>query len=98
MSDNKPVYDFLITDENEVMLVMYARDSAPDAPAARLVPDGHSIEIYRNSHDAVTLQYVDSDVFKSLEGKEFILVCETAPTDDPEETEIVYAYEAPVVE
>lgn len=95
---NNNTYDFIISEENEVMLILYSRDSAPENPAVSLDPENHIIELYRNSGDAVTLQYVDSDVFKNLTEDEELLVCEIQPTDDPDETEIVYAYNAVIVE
>lgn len=95
---NNDTYDFIISDENEVMLMLYSRDSIPENPSVRLDAENHVIELYRNLDDALTLQYVDSDVFANLAEEDNLLVCEIRPTDDPDETEIVYAYEAPIVE
>lgn len=95
---NNDTYDFIISDENEVMLMLYSRDSVPENPAVRLDAENHVVELYRNADDALTLQYVDSDVFANLSEEDNLLVCEIQPTDDPDETEIVYAYEAPIVE
>ena len=95
-SDN--TYDFIISDEKEVMLILYSRESAPENPAVRLDAENHTIELYRNKEDALTLQYVDSDVFTNLAEENELLVCEIQPTDDPDETEIVYAYQATIVE
>lgn len=91
-------YDFIISDKNEVMLILYSRESAPENPAVRLDTENHIVELYRNSQDALTLQYVDNDVFNNLSEEENLLVCEIQPTDDPDETEIVYAYHATIVE
>lgn len=91
-------YDFIISDKNEVMLILYSRESAPENPAVRLDAENHIVELYRNSQDALTLQYVDNDVFNNLSEEENLLVCEIQPTDDPDETEIVYAYHATIVE
>lgn len=95
---NNDTYDFLISEENEVMLILSSRNSAPENPAVRLDAENHLIELYRNTEDAVTLQYVDSDVFTNLAEDESLLVCEIQPTDDPDETEIVYVYHAVIVE
>jgi len=75
-------FDFMISEDNEVMLVIYARETDPVGPAVR---------------DALTLQEVGPEIFNSLHDKEKLLVCEIAPTDNPDETEIVYAYEATIV-
>ncbi|MBQ8481762.1 MAG: hypothetical protein IJ532_04445 [Alphaproteobacteria bacterium] len=95
---NNNTYDFLISDENEVMLILYSRDSEPENPAVHLDAENHTIELYRNSEDALTLQYVDSDIFNNLAEEDKLLVCEIQPTDNPDETEIIYAYEATFVE
>ncbi|MBQ4400173.1 MAG: hypothetical protein II830_02620 [Alphaproteobacteria bacterium] len=95
---NSDTYDFIISDENEIMLILYSRESAPENPEVRLNPETRTVELYRNGEDAVTLQYVDSDVFNNLAEDDKLLVCEIQPTDDPDETEIVYAYHATIVE
>ena len=95
---NNDTYDFLISDENEVMLILYSRDSTPENPAVHLDAENHTVELYRNPEDALTLQYVDSDIFTNLAEEESLLVCEIQPTENPDETEIVYAYEAVIVE
>jgi hypothetical protein len=95
---NNDTYDFIISDENEIMLILHSRDSAPENPVVRLNADNRTVELYRNAEDAVTLQYVDSDIFNNLAEDNKLLVCEIQPTDDPDETEIVYAYHADIVE
>ena len=94
-------YDFMITDQGDVMLVMYARETEPHLrPVVRLNPAEHIIEFYRTDTEAMTLEDVSDDVFKNLEGKDNLLVCEINPKDseNPEEAEIVYAYEAEFAE
>ena len=91
-------YSFLISDENEVMLIIYARDIEPEQPAVRLNPEEKNIELYRRINDAFTLEKVEDDVFELLKDEDNLLVCEILPTPDPDETEIVYTYEAPIIE
>ena len=93
-------FDFMITDEGDVMLVMFARDIEPhENPAVILYPEDHVIEFYRSDTEAMTLEEVDDDVFKNLENEPTLLVCEINPDDseNPEEAEIVYAYEAEII-
>lgn len=91
-------YSFLISEENEVMLIIYARDIEPEQPAVRLNPEEHNVELYRRVNDAFTLENVEDEVFTLLKDEENLLVCEILPTPDPDETEIVYTYEAPIIE
>lgn len=91
-------YDFLISDENEVMLLLYARDIAPEEPVVRLSSEQKTIELYRRRDDAFTLENVEDQIFTLLKDEPNLLVCEIYPTDNPDETEIVYTYEATIVE
>lgn len=102
MEGNMPVetntFDFLISDEDEIMLILYARDIAPEQPAVRLNPEEKTIELYRRVDDAFTLENVEDDVFELLKNEETLLVCEILPIEDTDETEIVYTYNAPIIE
>jgi len=98
MPVNTDGYNFLISDENEVLLVLYARDIAPEQPAVRLNPAQNIIELYRRVDDAFTLENVENEVFENLQEAENLLVCEILPIANSDETEIVYTYEAPIIE
>ena len=98
MTFDPNTFDFLISEENEDMLIIYARDIAPEDPIVRLNPEQKNVELYRRRNDAFTLESVSDDVFAILKNEEKLLVCEILPTDDPDETEIVYTYEALIVE
>lgn len=98
MTFDPNTFDFLISEENEVMLIIYARDIAPEDPIVRLNPEQKNVELYRRRNDAFTLESVSDDVFAILKNEEKLLVCEILPTEDPDETEIVYTYEALIVE
>lgn len=91
-------FDFLISEDNDVLLVIYARDIEPNEPIVRLNPEQKTVELYRRKNDAFTLESVDEEVFNLLSREEKLLVCEILPTENPEETEIVYTYEATIVE
>ena len=90
-------FDFLISEENEVMLILYARDIAPEDPIVRLNPENNTIELYRMKNDAFTLEKVDNEDFELLKNEKNLLVCEILPTENPDETEIVYTYEAIII-
>ncbi|MBP5214995.1 MAG: hypothetical protein J6039_00350 [Alphaproteobacteria bacterium] len=98
MSEKNSAFDFLITDRDEIVLILSAQDTPPDTPAVRLHPDSKTVELFRHPGDAYTLENVDDEVFSLLAEEEVLLVCETAQTDNPDETEIVYTYEAVIIE
>lgn len=96
MSDND-VYDFLISDQKEVFLIMRARDTEPDNPAVVLDEKTKTVELYRSITEQYTLENVDAEVFELLKNETNLLVCEILPTENEDETEIVYTYQALIV-
>ncbi len=91
-------FDFMVTDENDVMLLLYARETAPENPTVRLNNDEHSIILTRNQEDVLTLENVEDEIFDNLQDDTTLLVCEIEPSDNEEDAEIVYTYEAEIVE
>ena len=91
---NNNTYDFIISDENEIMLILHSQDGAPENPTVYLDAEYHTVELYRNDHDAITLERVDSEVFDLLADKSSLLVCEIQPTANLEDTEITCTYDA----
>lgn len=95
---NFNTFDFMVTDENEVMLLLYARDTIPEAPTVKLKQDEHNIILTRNKDDVLTLENVEDSIFDNLQDDSSLLVCEIEPSDNEEESEIVYTYEATISE
>lgn len=91
-------FDFMVTDENDVMLLLYARDTAPEDPQVQLNPNEHNIVLSRNENDVITLEDVEDEIFNNLQEENTLLVCEIEPSDSEEEAEIVYTYEARIAE
>lgn len=91
-------FDFLISDEDEVLLILTAQPSEPENPAARLHRDTKTVDLFRHPGNAFSLTNVDDEVFALLENETSILVCEVSSTDSPDEAEIVYAYEALLID
>ncbi len=90
-------FDFMVTDENDVMLLLYARDTAPENPTVQLNYDEHNIVLSRNAEDVLTLENVEDEIFDNLQDDNTLLVCEIEPTDSEEDAEIVYTYEANII-
>ena len=48
---NDDVFDFLISDQKEVFLIMHARETEPDNPAVRLDEKAGIVELYRSKRN-----------------------------------------------
>ena len=95
--DKNTTYDFVVNDEDEVMLLLYASDTLP-AEATRIVldPENNSAELVRNEDESIILDAVPDSIFDSLADADKLLVCELSDTENEEDSKIVYAYEADI--
>lgn len=96
--DKFDTYDFLINDEDEAMLLLYVRDSAPDKPVIEIDAEDRSAILIRNSEDEVGLSDIPEEVLDAMQDSDKLLVCELSIEDNEEETKIVYAYEAEITD
>ena len=94
--DEFKTYDFLINDEDEAMLLLYARDGAPENPSIEINPEDGTAVLTRNPEDSVSLEDIPDEVIDSLQEADKLLVCELSLDDDEKDTQIVYAYEAEI--
>lgn len=90
-------YDFVVNDEDEVMLLLYAGELAP-ATETRIVLDAenHSAELFRNDDESIVLEAIPDEIFDSLIDADKLLVCELSKTENEDDSRIVYAYEADI--
>ena len=90
-------YDFVVNDEDEVMLLLYAGESAP-ATETRIVlaAENHSAELFRNDDESIVLEAIPDEIFDSLIDADKLLVCELSNTENEDDSRIVYAYEADI--
>jgi len=89
-------YDFIVNEEDEVMLLLYVRDGEPKDPAIEINAEDQSAVLYRNDEDSILLEHIPDDIFDSLHDADTLLVCELSREETEEETQIIYAYEADI--
>ncbi len=94
--DEFKTFDFLINEEDEVMLLIYHQEGEPDESHIDLNRAEGSAVLYRNAKDSILLEDIEENVFDSLEDADKLLVCELSRTKKEEDAEIVYAYEAEI--
>jgi hypothetical protein len=93
---NNATYDFIVNDDNEVMLLLYAGTTKPEDARLTLNAEEHSAELARNKNETVVLEEIPDSVFDNLLEADTLLVCELTDTEKEDDSEIVYAYEAEI--
>ncbi len=91
-------FDFLINDEDEVMLLIYAREGEPQNASIAFDSQAQTAVLTRNEGDVIELSEIPAEVFDSLAEADSLLVCELSQEEKDEDTEIVYAYEAEITD
>lgn len=89
-------FDFLINDEDEVMLLLYEQEGEPQNARIELNVEEKSAILYRRENDELLLSDIPENVFDSLEDADKLMVCELSIEDKEEDTKIIYAYEAEI--
>ena len=95
-ADDFDTFDFLINDEDEVMLLLYQRDGEPKDPHIELDMEEKSALLYRNEDDNILLKDISDDVFDSLQDADKLLVCELSREENEDDAQIVHAYEVEI--
>lgn len=95
---NNAIYDFVVNDEDEVMLLIYATDTEPSQPKFVLDIASQSAELQRNDTEAFLLESIPESIFDSLADADKLLVCELAEDAPSKESRIVRAYEAEILD
>ena len=96
MDEEYESFDFVVNDEDEVMLLLYEREGTPHEASLEINKDDNSAVLQRNPNDVILLEEIPEDVLDSLEEADTILVCELSREANEDETKIMQAYEAEV--
>lgn len=90
-------YDFVVNEEDEVMLLLHAQESEPHNARFEIDMEEKSALLVRNENDEILLEGIDDNILDSLQDEDKLLVCELKVGETDEDTQIVYAYEADLV-
>lgn len=97
-SQDTNTYDFLINDEDEVMLLLYVHEGEPSDSSIEIDMENKSAVLHRTPTDEIFLDGIPDDVLDSLQETDKLLVCELSVEKDDKDTKIVYAYEAEITD
>lgn len=89
-------FDFLINEEDEVMLLLYQQEGEPENPRIELNSEEKSAILHRSENEKLMLSDIPEEVFDSLDDTDKLMVCELSAEENEEDTKIVYAYEAEI--
>ena len=87
-------FEFIITEEDDIMLIIYARSTNPENPEVELNKEQKRVILRRNSTDVVTLEGVEDKIMENLSEEKALLIAEVVPTDNPLEHEVKQVYNA----
>ena len=98
MDEQFDTFDFLVNDEDEVMLLLYEREGEPSSsPRIEFIVEEKSAFLYRNDDDILELNDIEDDILDSLQDEDKLLICELSrETDKDGDNAIVRAYEADI--
>ena len=95
--DEFETFDFIINEEDEVMLLLYEQDSEPQNPRIEIDLNEKSAVLIRNENGEIFLDGISDEVIDSLQDEDKLMVCELSKEENEDDTKIVYAYEADIV-
>lgn len=90
------IFDFIVNEEDELMLLIYQQETEPKNPYIELDREESSAVLFRNEEDFIVLNGLSEEIFDSIYEADTLLVCELSREEDEKDTKIVYAYEAEV--
>ena len=99
MDEQFDTFDFLVNDEDEVMLLLYEREGEPVSnPRIEFVLEEKTAFLYRNDDDILELNDIEDSIIDSLQDDDKLLICELSHEKDSDgDNAIVRAYEAEII-
>jgi len=96
MNAPENAYDFVTNDEDEVMLLLYARESTPKNAVITIDLEKRSAVLHRNETEKLTMEDIPAEVLDSLQDADTLMICELSREENEAETKIINAYEADI--
>ena len=87
------VFDFVIAEDGDLMLLIYKIEGEPTSPAFEVDKEKKMLWLHRGSN-SVELQDINEDILDKLLKMQKLLVCEMDIPAEGESSEPEYIYEA----
>lgn len=98
MSETFETFDFLVNDEDEVMLLLYEREGEPGSNShIEFDIESKSALLFRSENDVLELEDIPDNILDSIQDADKLLICELSKEQDEDgDNAIRYAYEADI--
>ena len=94
--DNSNFYDFIINEDDEIMLLLYAKDSSPESPYINIDKDNKQAFLYRSENEGICIEDISDEILDILSTSDKLLICELSNEENEDDVKIINAYEAEI--
>ena len=94
--NNTNFYDFIINEDDEIMLLLYARDTKPENPHISIDEDNKQAYLYRSKNEGVLIDDISDEILNILSSSDSLLICELSNDKNEDDVKIINAYEAKI--
>ena len=89
-------YEFIINDDDEIMLLLYSQEGSPDKPVLDVMLEENKAVLYRSKDKGIIIEDISDDVLDMLSDIDKILVGELSAEDNEDDALLTNAYEATI--
>ena len=94
--NNSNFYDFIINEDDEIMLLLYAKDTKPENPHIDIDIKNNQAFLYRSKNEGILIEDISDEILDILHDSDKLLICELSDEDNEEDIKIINAYEAEI--
>lgn len=94
--NNFNTYEFIINEDDEIMLLLYSQEGKPEEPVLELSSDSNQAVLYRSKTSGMEIKDISEEDMDMLYDIDKILVCELSADTDEDNTQITDVYEATI--
>ena len=91
---NFNTYDFLINEDDEVILLLYTKNTPVKNPQITIDIETNNAFLQRNDSDGVEIKDISEDIVDAIQTNDKLLVCELSTEENDDDTAINNVYEA----
>lgn len=94
--NNFNTYEFIINDDDEIMLLLYSQNGHPESPILEIEAKERKGFLYRSKGSGLAIEDITEDDLDILCLSDKILVCEISTDKNEDDVKITNAYECAI--